>query len=77
MSFERDSTPLVLVTGASGFLGAHIVKVLLDNGYRVRGTVRNLNNENKIQPLRELAKNVPENLELVEADLLNPDSWMK
>ncbi|KAK3387827.1 putative aldehyde reductase 2 [Podospora didyma] len=31
---------LVLVTGATGFLGSHVVKQLLDRGYRVRGTVR-------------------------------------
>ncbi|ORY28191.1 putative dihydrokaempferol 4-reductase [Naematelia encephala] len=31
---------LVLVTGASGYIGAHIVKAFLDQGYNVRGTVR-------------------------------------
>lgn len=31
----------VLVTGASGFLGIHVVKSLIDRGYHVRGTVRN------------------------------------
>jgi nucleoside-diphosphate-sugar epimerase len=30
----------ILVTGANGFLGAHIVKEGLDSGYIVRGTVR-------------------------------------
>ncbi|KAH7096854.1 D-lactaldehyde dehydrogenase [Auriculariales sp. MPI-PUGE-AT-0066] len=30
----------VLVTGASGFLAAHVVKALLARGYTVRGTVR-------------------------------------
>ncbi|KAE9396628.1 NAD(P)-binding protein [Gymnopus androsaceus JB14] len=30
----------ILVTGANGFLGAHIVKEALDSGYIVRGTVR-------------------------------------
>lgn len=33
-------TPLVLVTGVSGFLASWIVKDLLEKGYRVRGTVR-------------------------------------
>ena len=32
--------PLVLLTGASGFIGAHIVDRLIEKGYRVRGTVR-------------------------------------
>lgn len=31
----------VLVTGANGFIAAWIVKYLLENGYSVRGTVRN------------------------------------
>ncbi|RFU77475.1 cinnamoyl- reductase [Trichoderma arundinaceum] len=31
---------LVLVTGANGYIGSHIVDVLLELGYNVRGTVR-------------------------------------
>lgn len=38
----------VLVTGASGFIGTHCVEILLKNGYRVRGTVRDLNNKAKV-----------------------------
>ena len=30
----------ILVTGASGFVAAHVLNEFLDNGYRVRGTVR-------------------------------------
>ncbi|KAL1858997.1 hypothetical protein VTK73DRAFT_7715 [Phialemonium thermophilum] len=33
---------LVLVTGANGFVGAHICKRFLEFGYRVRGTVRDI-----------------------------------
>jgi short-subunit dehydrogenase len=32
----------VCVTGASGFIASWLVKFLLDRGYTVRGTVRNL-----------------------------------
>lgn len=31
---------LILVTGASGFIGSHVVVQLLEAGYRVRGTAR-------------------------------------
>jgi short-subunit dehydrogenase len=34
--------PLVLVTGANGFIGAHIFTQLVDRGYSVRGTVRSI-----------------------------------
>ncbi|RNJ52644.1 hypothetical protein D7B24_003149, partial [Verticillium nonalfalfae] len=32
----------ILVTGATGFIGAHIVDVLLSRGLRVRGATRSL-----------------------------------
>ena len=31
----------VLVTGANGYIASHVIDVLLDQGYNVRGTVRN------------------------------------
>ena len=43
----------VLVTGAAGYLGANIVKVLAGSGYRVRGTVRDLSDEDKVGFLKE------------------------
>ena len=67
--------PRVLVTGASGFIATHIVHQLQKQGYKVRGTVRSLNNENKIKPLRQLCPDAKHELELVEADLLNEESW--
>jgi len=34
-------TDLVLVTGLSGFIASHVTAGLLQQGYAVRGTVRN------------------------------------
>lgn len=70
------SAPLVLVTGATGYVGSWCIAALLTAGYRVRGTVRSLANQNKISFLRNLcpdAKGGP--VELVEADLLDSSGW--
>ena len=75
MDLINDSD-LVLVTGASGYIATHIVKQLLELGYRVRGTVRSLTDDKKVAPLRKLVDKSKHELELVEADLLNENSWL-
>jgi nucleoside-diphosphate-sugar epimerase len=74
MSTENSNT-LVLVTGAGGYIAAHVVKLLLDNGYQVRGTVRNVRDEKKVAPLKQLSTKDDRNLQLVEADLMKPETW--
>lgn len=64
-----------MVTGASGYVAAHVVKTLQDEGYRVRATVRSLENETKVKPLKELCPDASHPLEIVEADLLKEESW--
>ena len=45
----EDGVPIVLVTGASGFIATHLIKQLLQQGrYHVRGTVRSLKKEEKV-----------------------------
>jgi len=70
-----SSNSVVLVTGASGYIASYIVKLLQEEGWNVRGTVRNLENEQVVKQLKELVPNAKYPLELVEADLLKEDSW--
>ena len=43
----------VVITGIAGFLGSWVAKLFLEDGsFEVRGTVRDKNNEKKIDPLR-------------------------
>lgn len=66
---------MVLVTGASGFIASHIIKQLQEQGYKVRGTVRSLQDEDKVKRLNELCPEAENKLEIVEADLTKPESW--
>ena len=39
----------VLLTGISGFVGQHCAVQLLENGYAVRGSIRNLSKEQEVR----------------------------
>ncbi|VDK68722.1 unnamed protein product [Litomosoides sigmodontis] len=71
---ETNRNIKVLVTGASGYIAIHCVHQLLKENYTVRGTVRDLNNNLKIEPLKQL-EGAAERLELVEADLESDEGW--
>jgi dihydroflavonol-4-reductase len=62
----------VCVTGASGFIAAHIVRELLEQGYRVRGTVRK---SSQNYPFLLALPGAVERLELVQADLLTAGAY--
>nr|RBR02306.1 hypothetical protein FVER53263_10141 [Fusarium verticillioides] len=64
-----------MVTGGSGFIAIHLVNQLLQAGYNVHTTVRDLTNTRKVQPLRDLQEKYPGKLDLFEADLLKPGSF--
>lgn len=49
-----SSKGLCVVTGAGGYVGSHVVKVLLEAGYAVNGTVRSLKDSSKTQFLTDL-----------------------
>jgi len=67
----------VLVTGASGYIASHLIKLLLENGFKVRGSVRSVSNKAKYQFLYDLVPEKKDNLTLVEAELTNKESWLK
>ncbi|XP_052167448.1 cinnamoyl-CoA reductase 1-like [Oryza glaberrima] len=62
----------VCVTGAGGFIGSWLVKLLLSRGYFVHGTVRNPDDP-KNAFLKQL-ENATENLQLFKADVLDGGS---
>ena len=64
----------VCVTGASGFIAAHIVRELLELGYEVRGTVRSPGDSGKYDYLTSLP-GADERLTLVQAELLTPGAY--
>jgi nucleoside-diphosphate-sugar epimerase len=74
MTPERSSTT-VLVTGASGFLAMHCIIQLLEQGYRVRGTLRSLAREAELRASLAKLVDAGDRLELVEADLLKDAGW--
>ena len=72
---EINRSAPILVTGASGYIASWIVKYLLDDGYTVHGTVRDLSSPVKIPHLIQMAKQAKGSLKLFEADLLRPGSF--
>ena len=63
------------VTGASSFIGSHVVKILLERGHTVHGTVRSLSGDpSRYQHLTALP-GASERLKLFEADLLTEGSF--
>ncbi|KAL6249680.1 hypothetical protein RBB50_003535 [Rhinocladiella similis] len=68
---------LILVTGANGFIASHTIHLLLQNGYRVLGTVRS---ESKAQSVlkthSELTPDFIHNLEVVVvSDITTPGAY--
>jgi len=76
MSGER-----VLVTGGTGFIGSHAIVQLLEAGYRVRTTVRNLSRADEVRALAAAGaassglKIPTETIAVVAADLLSDEGW--
>jgi dihydroflavonol-4-reductase len=65
----------ILVTGASGFIGCHCVLDLLNHGYRVRGSVRDLGRTGALEKTLSTYGADTSQLDWVAASLTKPDSW--
>ena len=65
-----SKSTLVLVTGATGWVGGHVCRALLDRGYSVRAAVRDPAAEAKVKFLTDMG------CELVRVpDLLGDEGW--
>lgn len=64
-----------LVTGGTGFVALHVIKLLLERGHTVHATVRDLKSKAKCKPLLDLQAQYPGRLHLLEADLMKSGSF--
>ena len=74
---DKTVSQPVAVTGASGFIASWIVKHLLERGTRVHATVRSLTERAKVAHLEQLSSAFSGRLRLFQADLLQPNSFVR
>ena len=72
---EIDRSKPVLVTGAPGVMASGIVKLLLEEGRTVHGTVRDASRTDKVAHLNAIAEQAPGTLRFFEADLLEEGTF--
>ncbi len=77
VSESQGEQGVVLVTGASGYIGSHIVANLLSKGASVRATVRDASDPDRVDHLMEMEIAEGGQLEIVEMDLLDSESVRK
>jgi dihydroflavonol-4-reductase len=75
---DTNIKPIVLVTGGTGFVGIHCVLQLLQKGYKVRTTLRDLSRTGEVlDMLKEGGISSTADLSFVETDLTRDRNWNK
>lgn len=67
----------VLVTGGTGFIGSWAIASLLEQGYKVRTTVRTLESANYVRSAIAKQVSSTEHLTFFAADLMRDEGWSK
>ncbi|SMO74283.1 SDR family oxidoreductase [Gracilimonas mengyeensis] len=70
-----DTNKKVLLTGITGFLGSHTAIKLLEKGYKVIGSLRNMERANHIKKIIGERTDRVDRLQFAEADLLDDKVW--
>ena len=75
---DQGEKPLVVITGVTGFLGSQVLNEFLcgegKNRYRIRATVRDKTNQNKLKPLQDYFKEKLNEVEFVNVNLEDQES---
>jgi nucleoside-diphosphate-sugar epimerase len=73
---KTEAKKLVLVTGGSGYIAVNIIIKLLEQGYRVRTTLRTMSRQDEVKSML-LAGGIGNfsDLEFIQADLMSDHNW--
>lgn len=67
--------PTILVTGAAGYVGSHVVNQLLRSGYTVRAAIRSERRAQEVLDTVESQGLDPHDVEFAVADLTADEGW--